>query len=371
MNSVLYVGAFREKSGWGQAARDYILAMDSVGIPVVPRCLKLGTEPAELPPRLLELEQQSSKDCDVCIQHVLPHYFTWNSRFKKNIGLFATETLDWRYSNWPDYINMMDEAWVINVGMEYVCKKVGVKIPINIVPHTTDIKKYEKKYEPFDIPLVKGNYVFYFIGELTRRKNLSALIEAFHCEFLPSEPVSLIIKTSKHGVSPEDCAREVINTASALKQQLRLYPKKEDYHSEIIISNHLKEEELYQVHATGDCFVMPSFGEAWCIPAMDAIGFGKPVIATNVGGLTAMINPPINGLTIPWQAEPIMGIQDTFNNYMTGFDSWASIDKCSLKNCMRQIYERRDRFNPNEIKNTIKRFSYENIGNLIKRLLND
>ena len=39
---VLYIGCYRDHTGWGQAAIDYILSMDSVGIDVVCRPLKLN-----------------------------------------------------------------------------------------------------------------------------------------------------------------------------------------------------------------------------------------------------------------------------------------------------------------------------------------
>ena len=70
---VLYIGHYREGTGWGRAAIDYILSMDAAGIEVVPRAVKLNDRQPELPPRLLELENQESSGCDVCIQHVLPH----------------------------------------------------------------------------------------------------------------------------------------------------------------------------------------------------------------------------------------------------------------------------------------------------------
>ena len=53
---VLYIGLYREGTGWGRAAIDYILSMDAAGIEVVPRAVKLNDRQPELPPRLLELE---------------------------------------------------------------------------------------------------------------------------------------------------------------------------------------------------------------------------------------------------------------------------------------------------------------------------
>ena len=78
---VLYIGCYREGTGWGQAAIDYILAMDSVGIDVVPRAVKLNNNQPELPQRILELESKDSSGSDVCIQHVLPHMMDYNSKF--------------------------------------------------------------------------------------------------------------------------------------------------------------------------------------------------------------------------------------------------------------------------------------------------
>ena len=39
---VLYVGCYRDGTGWGQAAIDYILSMGAAGINVVPRPIKLN-----------------------------------------------------------------------------------------------------------------------------------------------------------------------------------------------------------------------------------------------------------------------------------------------------------------------------------------
>ena len=39
---VLYIGHYREGTGWGRAAIDYILSMDAAGIEVVPRAVKLN-----------------------------------------------------------------------------------------------------------------------------------------------------------------------------------------------------------------------------------------------------------------------------------------------------------------------------------------
>ena len=103
---VLYIGCYRDGTGWAQAATDYILSMDSAGIDVVPRPLKLNANDPPLPNRILELEKKDSLGSDICIQHVLPHMMDYNTRFKKNIGLYASETSNFSGSNWARKINI-------------------------------------------------------------------------------------------------------------------------------------------------------------------------------------------------------------------------------------------------------------------------
>ena len=52
---VLYIGNYRDGTGWSQAAIDYILSMDFVGFNVVPRPIKLNSNQVALPERILEL----------------------------------------------------------------------------------------------------------------------------------------------------------------------------------------------------------------------------------------------------------------------------------------------------------------------------
>ena len=68
---VLYIGNYRDGTGWGNACLNNILAMDSVGIDVVPRAISFEESTQDYPDRIKELELQSNEGCDICIQHTL------------------------------------------------------------------------------------------------------------------------------------------------------------------------------------------------------------------------------------------------------------------------------------------------------------
>ena len=66
---ILYIGHFREAGGWSNAAIDFSLALDSVGIDVVCRDIKLTNKQSEVPDRIKELEQKTIDNVDYCIQN--------------------------------------------------------------------------------------------------------------------------------------------------------------------------------------------------------------------------------------------------------------------------------------------------------------
>ena len=368
---VLYVGCYRDHTGWGQAAIDYILSMDSVGIDVVCRPLKLNQTQEDLPRRILELESKHSDECSVCIQHILPHYMDYNGKFDKNIALYATETSHFKRSAWVQRINTMDEAWVINNQSKQASLDSGVKIPIKVIPHASDTDKFNRTYNLLEAPELRDSFVFYFIGDLTPRKNLPALLKAFHLEFDTNEGVELLIKTSQYGLSPDECAEKVRDLCLQVKTSLKLYPSLEEYKEELIATDRLTEEDVCRIHTTCDCFVMPSYGEAWCIPAFDAMGFGRTPICTDVGGMSDFLKSG-GGSLMPGYSEPVFGMTETFEDIFTGDEDWTRVDIRKLQLEMRKVYEM---YKSNESsytklqkqgKDAVESFSYEKVGQLIK-----
>ena len=374
---VLYISNYKDGTGWGNAATDYILAMDSVGIDVVCRSISFNGEKGEVHPRILELERKSSRHSNVCIQHLLPHMLDYNGRFEKNIALYESETSNFKSSRWTEYINTMDEAWVVNKQMSEASLSSGVESPIRIIPHTFDTSKYDKEYKPLDIPYmdIENKFVFYFIGEAIRRKNIFALIKAFHLEFDVDEPVDLIIKASKGGMSDDDCGKYIKELCDTAKENLKLYPSNDLYKSEFITTGFLDNEKMMRFHKTMDCFVMPSYGEAWCLPAFDAMAMGSTPICTNVGGMSDFLSDG-GGTLIDGVLEPAFGMTETFQDLYTGREDCVSINVRKLQKAMRRMYylaSNSDSKYTNLQKHgreIADKYSYENIGNRIKEALN-
>lgn len=369
---VLYLSNFRDLTGWGRAGLDNILALDSVGVDVVCRPL-VFTNDFTPPKRILELEAKSSKNCDVVIQHALPHQMDFHGAFKKNIGIYATETSHFQNSSWADRLNTMSEVWVINAQMVDAARRSGVNIPLHVIPHASDMSRFQRRYDTLD--LVKpykdsGDFLFYFVGEYNVRKSVSSLIQAFHLEFDPSESVQLVIKSNKPGMSPLELYKHIEADCTKLKNGMKLFKNLEDYKKEIIITDRLSDQGMMKLHASCDCFVMPSKGEAWAIPAFDAMAMGKTPIVPKSTGFLDYMNDDC-GWMVDVNETPVWGVQETFNDLFVGNETWWSVDIQNLRRCMREAFEQ-DSKREEKAANGIERaydFSYQNVGLKMAKLL--
>ncbi len=366
---VLYIGCYRDGTGWAHAAQGYILSLDAAGIDVVPRFIKLNNQNVEIPKRIEELENKSDKNCDIVIQHVLPHLLDYNGNFDKNISLYVTETDSCENTSWPERINLMDEAWVPNSFMIDAAKNNHMQTPHKIVPHAADINKFQKKYEPIQIEHLNGKFVFYFIGEMNRRKNIWSLLKAFHLEFGPEEDVGLLIKAHVPGSSPQQTEAMLRDMSSKVKEGLKLYTTDAHYHREVFVCDYLSEEQIMQIHATGDCFASATYGEAWGIPVFDAMAMGKTPICTDTGGPRDFIKD--GGYLVNSRPEPCFGMVDTFSELYVGNECWDSICIKEMRKSMRSVFENkeeRERKSRNGINQSYD-YSYELVGAQMKNNL--
>lgn len=369
---VLIVGVYRDFTGWGSACTDYVLALDAAGVDVVCRPLKLNSTILEPCKRILELESKDASGCDAVILHCLPHHMEYNAGCGLNIGLFAWETSNFSRSVWASRLNMMDAVWVVNNQQAIACMNSGVKRPISVMPHATDITRFQQSYKPLEMlkPL-EGTFKFYFVGEMTRRKNLAAALRAFHTEFEPSEPVSFVIKTSVPGQPPEEGNRRVREFCDEIKRGLKLYPGNKDfYKQEVIITDRITDKSLLRLHESCDCFVCPSYGEAWGIGAFDAMAMGKTPIVTRATGFLDYLSDGEAWL-VQCVEDDVFGVDESFGDLYTAREQWHVVNVKDLRRCMREAYEQ-DELRRTKSENGIRRaydFTYEEVGARMRKAL--
>lgn len=370
---ILYVGNYRDGSGWAHAALHYIRALDVVGMDVACRPIRLSEYQAPIPDRVANLEQEDWRSYDIVIQNVLPHMLDYSGAFPRNIALYHTETSNLGRTRWADRINCMDAALVPCQQVQEASLSSGVNIPISVVPVPCDISIYERSYERLVLRReLPDQFLFYTIGEFNERKNLRALLIAFHLEFDLNEPVTLLIKTTpRTGEDQWQTQTALQSYCNLVKKGLKIYDDVKYYKQEIILADRYSDVEMMRLHASCDCGVFPSHGEGWCLPAFTSMAMGKTPIVTAWGGFLDYMNDDC-GWMVPYYLEPAGSVdEDTFPDLHTAREQWAQINISALRIAMRVAYENqtdRCRRSISGIERAYD-FTYKKVGNLLHQLL--
>lgn len=320
---VLFIGPYRQQDGWGQSARSLISSLLTTDVDLSLRPLYLARTPM-IESSIYDILERKTDKYDVIIQNCLPEQFSYYHG-SKNIGFFCSETHNLQFTPWITSCNLMDEIWTHSTIEKEELIKSGAEIPVYSIGGSIDIAKFQNPPER----KFTENFIFYFIGG-GERKNVNALITAFHREFDRCEPVELVLK-----ITGQD--QQTINDITEFKRKLAIYPHVEQYKTEQIIPNYLSESQIDELHVNCDCFVCPSHGEAWCYPALDALGFGNTPIISSFTGMTDFITHQ-NGYHIATIQVPVICQNRPLQYIYTAREYWMEPSILHLQDLMRKAY---------------------------------
>jgi len=360
--NILFIGPYRTYSGWGHGAFHLAKALNILdhNLAIKPVYMSNEIDKNFNDKELIELEQKQYPHYDLIIQRVLPHLFRQNPD-SINALTCVFETSNIKTTSWWQHLNLADLIFVPSQKERDTLEEDKAKPPVYNISEPIDTSKYDnQEYEK--IPELQDTFNFYFIGEFIERKNIKALITAFHREFRPNEPVNLVIKTSGDQQHINDYLLNI-------KQNLRIYQDINRYKKEIVVFNRFTEEQMHTLHKNCHCMVMPSYGEAFCRPVVDALGYGNAIVITDKTGMTDYIKKN-EGYIVKSRLEPVYTSQPPLPNIYTGKENWASIDILDLMANMRKSYSHSSQRNSKTMVD-MSRFSYETIGQKIQKSIDD
>lgn len=319
---IKYISNYRDGTGWAKASTFNMLALSHAGHKVVPEIVKYNKLDYVFHSNILELENNKSDKFDAVINHVLPINYNYNSVNNINYGCIELESNTLENLFWIKNIKMMDSMLVPNKASQNCLKKYGISS--KLFPHSFDFNQVSLSNKTIEINEIKKSFNFIFVGEFSKRKNLEALIIAFHKEFEKFENVNLVIKTSNDNVK---------DLISEIKKRLKL---RKTYKEEIVITQRLSDNDLYSIMRQCHANVMPSYGEAWAYPIMEGMALGLIPIYTQGIGVEDYASPAIS---VKSREVMCYGATDTFEDLYTGNDSWNEIDIPDLQLKMRSVYD--------------------------------
>lgn len=374
---IRYYAPFAKKSGYAQAAHDYLAALHATGqVELDIRPLVDCDTDADLHPRFQHLVPFVNREDfkpDVTVVHTIPQ---WANEFitsdlKPESGKTAVITT-WETTKLPDGTmeKLLDFDLIIVPSQHNKrvfsssAKRQEKQSRIAVVPHTYDPRVFENVH-----PVPKPSpYVFYSILVWASRKNPIGLLSAYLSAFTEKDDVLLKLLTPQYNKD------DLVNLIRCMG--IKDLPKVQ------IVTERLSDKELLNFHLDAHCYVTATRGEGWGLGSFEAAILGNRVIAPDWSGhvdyLASYANSSLyaSQLTPAIATDQILGetinmggmeIKPVSNFVATGVDArqlWAEPDLCDLQACMWEAFKYRYSRNPKAWQGE-KLYSYSAVGELL------
>jgi glycosyltransferase involved in cell wall biosynthesis len=201
-----------------------------------------------------------------------------------------------------------------------------VTVPVHVVPLCIDESRYHPKLTAAFYH-GEAKFRFFAMGWWQLRKRWDILLHAFADEFGGNKDVGLVIKTLS--VEPEEAVLDQV-----LSHLGRAYAEQV-----AVIAGPLPWWELAMIMRSMQAFVLPTSGEGWGCPPMQALALGMPVIITDCMGPGETLRddsgdafPGVKFL--PAEKE----VTKVTHPYYAGRNWWV-VDEGDLRRAMREVHE--------------------------------
>ncbi|HWQ12992.1 MAG TPA: glycosyltransferase [Roseiflexaceae bacterium] len=320
---LLWHSIIASPTGYAISSRQFVTELDRRGVDVRLACI-WGSDITEPPTGDPRIEQLRYRPKDTGLVQVVYHQgdsFIKNSgRYRIGFTMLEPTGIP---ADWADQCNQMDEVWVPSSFNARTFRESGVRRPIYVVPLGVDPNYFHPGIaarRPSD------RFVFLSNFEWGERKAPEVLLKAFTDEFSNKEDVVLVLKVFNNDPS--------VN----VRQQIADMQLRPDGAPIVLMYNQrIAPHQMGSLYTSADCFVLPTRGEGWGMPILEAMACGLPTIATNWSAQADFLDEEI---AYPLRVKRLIPAVAKCPYYV-GYE-WADPDVEHLRHLMRHVYEHRD-----------------------------
>lgn len=264
--------------------------------------------------------------------------------------------------DWVMQLNNVDKVLTTSTFFRNVVLESGVKKPVFVLPNTVNLDFFKKEGNKLPINGLKSlNFVSMFhFGE---RKAPDVLIRAFCKAFNNHDDVTLTI----HALSMKHILEQKGITIGQWIDSIT--GKKFDKPTILVTTNFLEDRLIPDFLRNFDVFVLPTRGEGFGLPLLEAGALGIPSIVTGYSGVMDIVDDS-SGWLIDYKLTDIpLQYLPYFQNYIGG--KWAEPSEDHLVEIFKQLYNNRDQIKEKGQKawEKAQQYSVENVGKLAKDLI--
>lgn len=290
------------------------------------------------------LENVVRPDVHVCVhppmlwtgEDIYAAFRRMNADFKAHVGLTMFET-DRIPEGWAKSMNQMDEIWVPSRFNEQSFAKHGVRPDkLKVIPFGIDSSLYGPgNAEPMPIEDKRG-FNFLSVFQWYKRKGWDLLLRAYLESFTRYDDVCLMLRCYPGKNANLPIAVQIENYIRELGYVVEEAPQIK------LLTEFVEEEMMPGLYGAADAFVLPTRGEGWGIPYMEAMASGLPVIGTRWSGQVDFMNDENSYLIDVERMVSVDMEQTEANPFYTPDHLWAEPSLQKTKELMRHVYEDRD-----------------------------
>ena len=344
MIGIKYICPITDHSGYGEASRNYVLALHRAGIPltVQPHCFERNPPPVSSVGDRETINSLIGKEIefDVVIVHLTPdlvpaYVQKYPDKYVISYTVWETSKL---HPAWVSACNLASEVWVPCDWNVKAFKESGVTVPVHKVHHGIDTSIYDTLPEstsPFSFG--DDTYTFLSVMQWNYRKNPEGLLRAYYNAFSSKDNVRLVLKAYiGGGKTPQQEAKVIKDVVSSIKKDMPTT----DFPRISLITDMLPTNTLRRLYRDTDAYVSLTHGEGFGLTLFEAGLAGKPVIATGKGGNMEYMNST-NSYPVPAMWDYVYGMSG-FNQWYLGDQQWARPDLVEASRLMRYIFDNRE-----------------------------
>ena len=230
-----------------------------------------------------------------------------------------------------------DEIWVGSSFNVEALARWGIgRDKIKVLPTPVAVERYGAHVQP--LPWAdEQRFTFLACFDVSVRKGWDLLFRAFFEEFKPSENARIVLNVhSSLENGRKDLIRHLERWAKAFAGPAWVNESNEWRSPKpplLCIAEDLHADQMPRFYRSGNVYAMPSRGEGWGIPAMEAMASGLPVIATAWGGQMDYMDDE-TALLVRCQPAPVSADACRENPGFAG-QMWVEPDLADLRRQMR------------------------------------